>query len=182
MKGPNLGSARTALFSRDVGSCTPCRVHVAFRGLAFAFALSSSATLVACREGGGARVTTVRVERPQADAGHLEVVDAGPPESFEPRPTPAGRGPSYQRCDILHGRVFTCSGPADGRGVLDQGGTFRGCDLENGRLVSCGGWASGIVPVFDGESFRACRIDHGRVTACMGPYDGNAVLERGPPP
>jgi hypothetical protein len=66
--------------------------------------------------------------------------------------------------------------------VLDQGGTFRGCDLENGRLVSCGGWASGIVPVFDGGLFRACRVEHGRVIGCMGPYDGNAVLERGPPP
>ena len=179
--GPNLGSARTGPFSRDVGSSTPCRVHVAFRGFVFAFALSSPVTVVACREGRGAPITTVRVERPTADAGHLEVVDSGPSESAETAMDRSRGGASYQRCDILHGRVFTCSGPADGRGVLDQKGTFRGCDLENGRLVSCGGWASGIVPVFDGETFRACRIDHGRVTACMGPYDGNAVLERGPP-
>ncbi len=182
MKGPNLGSARAGLFSKDVGSGTLCRVHVAFGGAVFAFAsaLPVSVSIVACNGGRGAQVTTVRVERPQADAGHLDVVDGGPPESLEP--TPSSRiGPSYQRCDVLHGRVFTCSGPADGPTVIEQGGTFRGCDVQNGRLVSCGGWASGIVPVFDGETFRACRVDDGRVIGCMGPFDGNAVLERGPP-
>lgn len=182
MPCPNRSVERTGLSLRNVGSSTPCRVHVAFRGDVFVLALFVSVTTLACGQGRGAQVTTVQVERPQADAGHLEVVDASPTEALEPAQARAQRRSSFQRCDILHGRVFTCSGPADGRVVLDQDGTFRGCDLRDGRLVSCGGWASGIVPVFDGETFRACRIDHGRVTGCMGPYDGNAVLERGPPP
>ena len=49
-----------------------------------------------------------------------------------------------------------------------------------GRVLGCGGWASGVVPVFDGGLYVGCRIEHGRVVGCFGPFDGQAVIERGP--
>lgn len=118
-----------------------------------------------------------------ADAGHLEILDSGKVDDLA-RPVVPSRSPAgvaFFRCDVVRGRVLTCSGGAEGAAVLEQDdGLFRGCDLAAGRILSCGGWASGVVPVFDAGLYVGCRVEHGRVVGCFGPFDGQAVIERGP--
>jgi hypothetical protein len=111
----------------------------------------------------------------------LDIVDSGKGPESDPEVQGRTVPGSFFRCDVIHGRVFTCSAWADGRAVLQQeDGIFRGCDLAAGRLLGCGGWASGVVPVFDGGVYLACHIEHGRVMDCRGLFDGPAIVERGP--
>lgn len=120
----------------------------------------------------------LRPSAPRA-ATKLDVEDAGiAPSPPEPPVDTRGLG-AFVQCDVVHGRILACAGPAEGAAVVEQpDGTFRGCDLAHGAVVSCGGHAGGIAAVFDGRGYLQCRLVHGHVAECLGPYDGPAVVER----
>jgi len=123
--------------------------------------------------------STVELARPAPRATKkLEVEGAGavasPPVEEPPRVSGA-----YVTCDLVHGQVLACAGPAEGRAVLEQAdGTFRGCDLSHGIVTTCGAHGGGVVAVLAGPGYLACRIAQGRVAGCYGPFDGPAVVER----
>jgi hypothetical protein len=129
--------------------------------------------------GGGREPAIVVLPKNLPESGGLDIVDSGKAMESDREVLGQSLPSSFLRCDVIRGRLFACSGAAEGRAVLEQDdGIFRGCDLAAGRLLGCGGWASGVVAVFDGGLYLACHVEHGRVLECRGPYDGPTVVER----
>ena len=138
---------------------------------------SSVPALASC--GGPREAQTIELLRPAPKAApKLDVEDAGVAQEPEPAIN-ALTGARYVQCDIVHGQVLACAGPAEGRAVLEQpDGTFRGCDVTHGAVVTCGAHGGGLVAVFQGQVFLACRIAQGRIAGCLGLFEGPAVVEQ----